>query len=73
MNLDLFRQKLLKQGYVAPKMKSWLQKLYGRHNDRISQMGMDALLFTYNFIFPLSLPGVLPDLTVCMRNTADVL
>ena len=42
-----------KKGYVAPRLKSSLQKLYGRyHNlvDRyeisISQMTMDLLLFT---------------------------
>jgi hypothetical protein len=43
---------LLKQSYVAPKLKSSLQKLYGRHHDlddcyeiSISQMTMDLLLF----------------------------
>ena len=46
-------QKLLKQGYVAPRLKSSIQQLYGRHHnlvDRyeisISQMTMYLLLFT---------------------------
>ena len=49
---QLLTQKLLKQGYVAPRLKSSLQTLYGRHHnlvDRyelsISQMTMDLLLF----------------------------
>ena len=44
---------LLKQGYIAPMLKSSLQKFYGRHHnlaDRyeisISKMTMDLLLFT---------------------------
>ena len=48
---QLLTQKLLKQGYVAPRLKSLLQKLYGHHHnlvDRyeisISQMTMDLLL-----------------------------
>ena len=51
--LQLLTQKLLKQGYVAPRLKSSLQKFYGRHHDlvdrdeiSISQMTMDRLLFT---------------------------
>ena len=50
---QLLTQKLLKQGYVAPKLKFSLQKLYGRHHNlvesdeiSISQMTMDLLLFT---------------------------
>ena len=46
-------QKLSKQGYVAPKLKSSLQEFYGRHHDLvvryeipISQMTMALLLFT---------------------------
>ena len=46
-------QKLLKQGYVTPRLKSSLKKFHGRnHNllDRyeisMSQMTMDHLLFT---------------------------
>ena len=64
---QLLMQKLLKQGYVAPRLKSLLQKLYGHHHnlvDRyeisISQMTMDLLLYV-DFFFLLSLPRLLPD------------
>jgi hypothetical protein len=64
---QLLTQKLLKQGYVAPRLKSLLQKLYGHHHnlvDRyeisISQMTMDLLLYV-DFFFLLSLPRLLPD------------
>ena len=50
-------QKLLKQGYVAPRLKSWLQEFYGGHNnlvDRykisISQMKMDLLILGRCFL-----------------------
>ena len=50
--VQLLTQRLLKQGYVAPRLKSSQQKLYRRHHnlvDRsevsISQMTMDLLLF----------------------------
>ena len=50
---QLLTQKLFKQCYVAPRLKSSLQKLYGRHHDlvncygmSISQMTMDLLFFT---------------------------
>lgn len=49
---QLMTQKLLKQGYVAPRLKSSPQILYGRHHNRvdcyeisISQMKIDLLLF----------------------------
>ena len=45
---QLLTQKLLKQGYVAPRLKSLLQNLYGHHHNlgdhyeiSISQMTMD--------------------------------
>jgi hypothetical protein len=51
-------QKLLKQSYVAPRLKSSLQKFYCRHHNlvesyeiSIPQMTMDLLLFTRCF-FP---------------------
>jgi hypothetical protein len=50
---QLLPEKLLKQGYVAPRLKTLLQKLYGRHHNMIdrykifiSQMTIDLLLFT---------------------------
>jgi len=53
---QLLTQKLLKQGYVAPRMKSSLQIFYGRHHnlvDRceisISQITMD-LLYSRKFV-----------------------
>jgi len=48
-----FDKKLLKQGYVAPRLKSSGKKLYDRHHPLVghfeistSQMAMDLLLFT---------------------------
>ena len=50
---QLLTQKLLKQGYVAPRLKLSLQKVYGRHHNlddhyeiTISQMAMHLLPFT---------------------------
>ena len=55
---EILTQKLLTQGYNALRLKSSLQKFYGRHHnlvDRyeisISQMTMDLLLFTHMFSF----------------------
>jgi len=46
-------QKLLKQGYVAHRLKSSLQRFYGRHHNLVDhyeififQITMDDLLFT---------------------------
>ena len=68
-----FHKKLLKQGYVAPRLKSSPQNIFGRHHHlvdhfeiSISQMTMDLLLV----FFPLSLSRLLPDVTVYMSNTA---
>ena len=54
---QLLTKKLLRQGYVAPSLKSSLQKFYGRHHNlvdhyeiSISQMTMDLLLFTQMFL-----------------------
>ena len=73
---QLLTQNLLKQDHVAPRLKSSLRKLYGRHHnlvDRyeifISQMTMDLFLFTYVFFPDLSLQILLPDLIVYMSNT----
>ena len=50
---QLLTQEKLKQGYVAPRLKSSLQKFYSSHHNlvdhykiSISQMTMDLLLFT---------------------------
>ena len=49
---QLLKQQLLNQGYVAPKLKSPLRKLYCRHRNlvdcneiSISQVTMDLLLY----------------------------
>ena len=58
---QLLTQTLLKQGYVAPRLKLPLQQLYGRHHNlvdhyeiSISQMTMGLLLFNVDVFFPLS-------------------
>ena len=55
---QLLTQKLLKHGNVAPRLKSSIQKLYGRHHDlvdcyeiSISIMTIDLLLFMEMFSF----------------------
>jgi len=60
-------QKLPKQGYIAPRLKSSLQKLYGRHHnlvDRyeisISQMTMELLLFEAGTTYPTGAPEFTP-------------
>ena len=54
----LLTQKLLKQGYLTPRVKSWLQTFYGRHHglpDRyelsISQITMDLYFSRWLFSF----------------------
>ena len=49
---------VVKQGYVAPRLKSSLQQLYGHHHALVyhyrifsSQMAVDLLSFTYIFYF----------------------
>ena len=78
----MLTQKLLKQGYVAPKLRSSHQKLYTRHHDlvnryeiSISQMTMVLLLciIYVDVFFPLSLPRLLSNLTIYMSNTAEFL
>ena len=50
---QLLKQKLLKQGYVAPSVQSSIQKFYGRHHNLVNrheistfQITMDLLLST---------------------------
>ena len=68
------------QGYIASRLKSSLQKIYGRHQDLvdrydifISQMTMDLLFFKQICFFTLSLPRLLHDLIAYMSYTVDVL
>jgi len=52
---QLLTQKLLKQGYVAPKLKSSLQKLHGRHQDLVTKYpylnGSFTLYVDASFLF----------------------
>ena len=63
---------------VAPRLKSSLQRLYSRHHNLVdryeislSHMTNDNGIFTFyvDVFFPLSMPRLLPDLTVYMSNT----
>ena len=77
----LLTQKLLKQGYVARRLQSSLQKSQGCHHNLInrselstSQMTMNILPFEQIYVFfPRSLPILLPDLPVYTSNTWGVL
>ena len=76
----LLTQKLFKQGYVASKLKSSLQKLYGHHHNLVDRLwnihisnDNESLTFYVDFFFPLSLPKLLPKLIVYMSNTVGVL
>jgi len=57
---QLLTQKLLKQGYVAPRLKSSLQNIYGRYHLRNVHISNVNGSFTFTL---LSLPRFLPDLT----------
>ena len=75
---QLLMQTLLKPYYVTPMLKSSLQKLYGSHHNlvdrnEISISLMTSFTFYVDRYFPLSLQLFLPDLTVYIGNTADVL
>ena len=72
-------KKLLKQGYFAPRLKSSLQKLYGRHHnlvDRytisISQMTMDLNILRRYFLSSFT-AKTLTDLIVYTSNMAGVI
>ena len=71
---QLLMPALLKQGYVAPRLKSSLQKLYCHSYEiSISQMTMDLLLFMYFFVFPLTPTIPLSNLIMYMSSMAWVL
>jgi hypothetical protein len=67
---QLLTQKLLKQGYVALRLKS-SQSDWRLQNIHISNDN-GSFTFYVDVFFPLSLPRLLPDLTVYMSNMADV-
>ena len=56
----LLTQKLPKQGYVAPRLKSSLQKLYGRHHDLVDRYEISipqmTITFYVDYFLLLSLP-----------------
>jgi hypothetical protein len=68
-------QKLLKLGYVAPILKSWLQVLYGCHHNLVDRyvLSIHKQNFLPKCFFSLSLQRLLSDLTVFISNTAGVL
>ena len=73
---QLLTKRLLKQGFVAPRLKSLLQKLYGLHHNLLDiHISKDngSSTFYIDVLFPLSLPIFLLDLTVCMSNTVGAL
>jgi hypothetical protein len=51
---QLLTQKLLKQGYVAPRLKSSLQKCYGRHQDLVDRYEIPISQMTIDLLFLLS-------------------
>jgi len=42
------KQNILKQGYVAPSLKSSLQKLYGRDHEQVDRYEISISLMTMN-------------------------
>jgi len=70
---QLLTQKILKQGYVPPKLRSPLQTFYSRHHHLVNiyeialpQITQDLFLLTYIFLFPLSPTRLLPDCVVSL-------
>ena len=71
---QLLTQTLLKQGYVAPRLKSSIQKFYDRHHNLVDRYKISisndngSFTFYLDIFFPLSLPRYLH-----MSNTSGVL
>ena len=77
---QLLTTKLLKQGYVAPWLKSSLQKVYDNHHELIDRSEYihisnvnESLPLYIKFFFLLSSTRLFPVLTIYMTNTAGVL
>jgi hypothetical protein len=49
----LLKRKLLNQGFIMVKLKSWLRKYYGRHHDVVNRYGMSVSEITTD-MFQLS-------------------
>ena len=75
---ELLTEKRRKQWYAAPRLKSLLQTLYGRHHDPLIVTKYPNLkwqwiiLFTYICFLSSITVWTLTDLTVNMSNTAGV-
>jgi hypothetical protein len=48
---QLLTQKVLKQGYVAPRLKSSLQKLYGRHHNLLYRIEIFTSMEFFSFVY----------------------
>ena len=76
--MHFHKEKLLKQGYVAPMLKSSAHKFYRRHHHLVEYFEISisnddgSYTFYVDVFFSLSLPTLLPDLNVCMSSTAAV-
>ena len=74
---QLLTQKLLKQGYVAPRLKLSLQIFYCRHHDLVDRYEISISQMTIGssplYVDPLSPTKLLSDLTMRMSNTAGLL
>ena len=77
--VQLLTQWLLKQGYVAPRLKSSLQKFYRRHQSgwplRNIHISNDNGTFTFyaNIFFPLSIPILSPEHVGCLIRSRNCL
>jgi hypothetical protein len=67
---QLLTQKVLKQGYVAPRLKSSLQKLYGRHHNLLYRIEIFTSMEFFSFVYWYQ---DLHDLVVYMSYTVGVL
>jgi hypothetical protein len=48
---QLLTKKVLKQGYVAPRLKSSLQKLYGRHHNLLYRIEIFTSMDIFSFLY----------------------
>jgi hypothetical protein len=48
---QLLTQKVIKQGYVAPRLKSSLHKLYGRHHNLLYRIEIFTSMDIFSFVY----------------------
>ena len=48
---QLLTQKVLKQGYVDPRLKSSIQKLYGRHHNLLYRIEIFTSMDIFSFLY----------------------